>query len=324
VNWNGRQVLVTGAGGFIGSHLCERLLALGARVRAMVHGDKHYHARFLTQLPEDHASDLEIRGGDVRDGAFVGRCMEAVDTAFHLAAVAGVAYSYGHPHETVQTNTLGTLAVCEAARTAGVRRLVHTSSAGVYGSALERRPIPEGHPVYGCNPYTAGKLGGDFVAEAYHRSYDLPVAVIRPFNAYGPRMGPYLIIPNIILQALEGAEIRLGNLAPMRNYTYVDDMVSAFIAMAERDEAVGEIVHFGSPDAISMGDLAKRILDLMDSQARIVCDEARLRPERSEIHWVAADCAKARLLLDWAPQVGLDDGLRRTIEWVAAGGYDNL
>ena len=322
MDWQGRKVLVTGAGGFIGSHLCERLLGMGALVRGMVHGDAQYRSGFLRQVPADVAENLEIVGGDLRDGNFVHEAVADMDTVFHLGGVTSVAYSYAHPQETLATNAMGTLNVCEGAKAAKVRRMVHTSSAGVYGDAEGGKPIAETHPVRGCNPYTAGKLGGDFVAQTYHLSYDLPVATVRLFNAYGPRMGRYLIIPTIIIQALESDQIKLGDLRPTRNYTYVDDIVTAFVRMAEEDEVVGEVVHFGSHSVISMGDLAQLIFKVMGRDIRIARDESRLRPEKSEIYTVIADCTKARNLLEWEPTTSFEEGLKPTVDWIVAGGYD--
>ncbi|HOV73630.1 MAG TPA: GDP-mannose 4,6-dehydratase [Candidatus Hydrogenedentes bacterium] len=322
MDWQGRKVLVTGGGGFVGSHLVERLLSLGARVRATVHGDENYHLGFLGVARGQWPDRLEVRGGDIRDAAFVRACAADMDTVFHLAAVTSVAYSYTHPEETIATCVMGTLNVCEAAREANVRRMIYTSSAGVYGDAEGGAPITEDHPVRGCNPYTAGKLGGDFVAETYHRSYDLPVATVRLFNAYGPRMGRYLIMPTIIQQALRNPVIRLGDLTPTRNFTFVEDIVTAFVRMAEEDAAIGQVVHFGSPATVSMGDLARKIFAIMGRDVRIETDASRLRPGKSEIRQVIADCTKARNLLQWEPRVTLDEGLARTIEWIAAGGYE--
>jgi dTDP-glucose 4,6-dehydratase len=318
MDWLGRRILVTGAGGFIGSHLYERLLELGAHVRAMVHGDNGRHRGYM---PSGLTPNLEVVEGDIRDATFVRSCVAGMDTVFHLAAVTSVAYSYANPEETVATNAMGTLNVCEAARAAQVRRLVHTSSAGVYGDAENGKPIRETHPVRGCNPYTAGKLAGDFVVDAYHRSYGLPAATVRLFNVYGPRMGRYLIIPTVITQALESGVLKLGDLSPTRNFTYVSDIVDAFIRMAEEETAVGEVVHFGSPRVISIADLACRVLEILGKEVRIVCDESRLRPGKSEIYQVIADCTKARDLLQWTPAVTMEEGLRRTIDWIAGGGY---
>lgn len=324
MDWQGRKVLVTGAGGFIASHLTERLLGLGAHVRATVHGDEQYRTGFLATARRQSGDRIDVRGGDIRDAAFARSCVMGMDTVFHLAAITSVAYSYSHPEETMATNVMGTLNICEAARETQVRRLIYTSSAGVYGDAEGGAPITETHPVRGCNPYTAGKLGGDFVAETYYRSYDLPVATVRLFNAYGPRMGRYLIMPTIIQQALRQPVIRLGDLTPTRNFTFVEDIVSAFVRMAEVDAAIGEVVHFGSPTTISMGDLARMIFEVMNKEVRIETDAARLRPGKSEIRTVIADCSKARDLLEWEPRVTLAEGLKRTVEWIAAGGYEEM
>lgn len=309
MDWTGRRAVVTGAGGFIGSHLTERLLGLGAQVVGMVHGAKQGHLGGVTHR------NLEIAGGDLCDGAFVSQVIAGADTVFHLGAVTSVAYSYQHPEETVRVNTLGTLHVCVASRMAGVRRLVHTSTAGVYGNALGGAPIRETHPVSGCNPYTAGKLGGDFVAQTYHLSYGLPVATIRLFNTYGPRVGEYLIIPTIIKQLLAGPRLRLGDLRPVRSFVYVDDVVDAFLLMGEREEAVGELVHFGGDTPVTMRALAEQIASLMGVSYELERDASRFRPEKSEIFTVMADTAKARQMLGWAPKVGLEAGLRATIAW---------
>lgn len=315
-------MVVTGAGGFIGSHLCERLAGLGARVRAVVHGNSRGTVGYLAELSPGHAAAVGVRHGDICDGGFIRTAISGADTVFHLAAVTSVAYSYGNPEETIATNVTGTANVCSAAREAGVRRLVHTSSAGVYGTMRDDAPITEEHPVQACNPYTAGKLGGDHVAESYYLSYDLPVATCRIFNTIGPRMGRFLVLPTIILQLLKGNVLRLGDTRPTRNFTYVDDIVTAFVRMAEEDAAVGQVVHFGSERDISIGDLARLTAQLMDRQTDIQFDKGRLRPEKSEIHRVVADSSKARRLLGWQPEVPLEEGIRRTVEWISAGGYD--
>ncbi len=323
MKWKGRAVLVTGAGGFIGSHLSERLLSLGADVRAIVHGNMRGSVGYLAGVPVDAARNLEICGGNLRDGAFVREATVGIDTVFHLGAITSVAYSYANPEETMVTNVFGTLNVCSAARHEHVRRVVHTSSAGVYGTAKPGEPITETHPVAAHNPYTASKLAADFTVESFYLSYDLPVTTCRIFNIYGPRVGRFLVIPTIILQLMRGKELHLGDLTPTRNFTYVDDIVTAFIGMAEVDSVVGEVVNFGSTRAITIGELAQLIADLMGKDVEIVSDPARLRPERSEILRVEADSTKAKTLLGWEAQVNLEEGLRRTIDWVTAGGYDN-
>ena len=323
MDWAGRNVLVTGAGGFIGSHLCERLLDKGAIVRGMVHGNMRGSIGYLAGVPEQLAKRLEICGGNVRDASFVREAAVGMDTVFHLAAITSVTYSYSNPDETIMTNVLGTLNVCNACRHEGIRRLVHTSSAGVYGSAHDDAPIREDHPLKSHNPYTASKLAADSVVESFHLSYDLPVAICRIFNIYGPRMGKFLVIPSIIMQLLRSTTLKLGDLSPSRNFTYVEDIVNAFLCMAEDEKVVGETVHFGSPGAITIGDLAHLIGDLMEKEIEIEQDPGRFRPTKSEIHHVVADSTKARELLGWEPQVEFEEGLRETIEWIAEGGYDN-
>ena len=324
MDWAGRSVLVTGAGGFIGSHLCERLAHMDANVRGMVHGNMRGSIGHLASVPDELASHIEVFGGNVRDGAFVREATVGVDTVFHLAAVTSVRYSYSNPDETVLTNVLGTLNVCNACRHEGVRRLVHTSSAGVYGSALGDAPIRETHPVKAHNPYTASKLGADHVVESFYLSYELPVSICRIFNVYGPRIGKFLVIPSIILQLIRGTELRLGDVTPTRNFTYVDDILRAFVAMAEEERVVGEVVHFGSPRAVTIGELAQLIARLMDKEANIELDPELMRPEKSEIRRVVADSTKARELVGWEPTVELEDGLRKTIDWVASGGYEEV
>ncbi|GMU92295.1 MAG: putative UDP-glucose 4-epimerase GalE1 [Candidatus Hydrogenedentota bacterium] len=322
--WKGRKALVTGAGGFIGSHLCERLLSMGVEVRGMVHGNMRGSVGYLAGIPEELGKNLEICGGNIRDGAFVREAAFGVDTIFHLAAVTSVAYSYANPEETIVTNVFGTLNVCNAARHEHVRRLVHTSSAGVYGSAREGRPITETHPVAAHNPYTASKLAADCTVESFHLSYDLPVSICRIFNVYGPRIGRFLVIPTIILQLARDKELRLGDLSPTRNFTYVDDIVTAFIRMAEEDAVIGEVVNFGSTRAVTIGELAQMIADAMGKDLRIVIDPERMRPKKSEILRVEADSSKARALLGWEPTVELEEGLRATIDWILAGGYEDM
>lgn len=294
---------------------------MGAVVRGMVHGDPLYHPGHLAGIRHER---LERVGGDLCDAEFVRRAVAGADTVFHLGAVTSVAYSYVHPEETIATNTLGTLNVCAAAQETGVRRMVHTSTAGAYGNAQNEQPITEEHPVFGCNPYTAGKLGGDFTAQTWHLSYELPVATIRLFNIYGPRMGRYLIMPTIIQQLLRSPDLHLGDLSPRRTFTFVEDIVNAYVRMAEEDRVLGEIVHFGSQEEVTMAELVELIARLMDRPCRVIQDPSRLRPKKSEIYCVRCDAAKARRLLGWHPQIPLQEGLNRTIRWITRGGYDKL
>jgi dTDP-glucose 4,6-dehydratase len=315
-DWKERVVAVTGAGGFIGSHLTERLLAEGAQVRAMVHGEKIGH---LLGLDHDH---LEIwGGGDLSEADFVDDLVQDADTVFHLGAVTSVAWSHGNPEETIRTNVVGTLNVCEACRMARVRRLVHTSTAGVYGNAENDAPITEDHPVVACSPYTAGKLGGDFTAQTYYRSYDLPVVTVRLFNVFGPRMGRYLIMPAIIEQLLAGPTLKLGDLTPTRTFTYIEDIVNGYLLAAAAPDVEGELFHFGAEEVITMGELVDRVAGLMGVTYELEQDESRMRPAKSEIHRVRVDSSKARGQLGWDWEVGLDAGLERTIAWIRDTGY---
>lgn len=320
MDWNGRNVLITGAGGFIGSHLTERLLEKGANVRALVYSDREGNPGYLRKDRSKYPEALDLCFGNIRDAAFVSAMTRGMDTVFHLAAITSVVYSYTNPEDTVTTNVLGTLNVCNAARHEDVRRMVHTSSAGVYGTAQDAA-ITERHPVRAHNPYTASKLAADSVVESYYLSYELPATTVRIFNVYGPRVSRFLVIPTIINQLLKSPELTLGDLSPTRNFTYVDDIVDGFMLMAERDEVVGEVVNFGSPESVTIGQLAHLIAELMGVDAQIQSDAERLRPEKSEIQRVEADISKARELLDWEPKYKLRDGLQRTIDWIRDGGY---
>jgi dTDP-glucose 4,6-dehydratase len=322
MDWTGKHVLVTGAGGFIGSHLTESLLAKGARVRALVYSDREGRTSYLATAQDQYPDTLQLCFGNIRDAGFVTAVTRGVDSVFHLAAITSVVYSYSNPDDTISTNVQGTLNVCNAARHEGIRRLVHTSSAGVYGSANDSAPINETHAVRAQNPYTASKLAADNIVESYHLSYDLPVTTIRIFNIYGPRVSRFLIVPTIINQLLQGADLTLGDLEPTRNFTYVDDIVAAFLRMAEADNVVGEVVNFGSPEAITIGQLAHLIAKLMEVEIDIKSDPGLLRPAKSEIQRVVADISKARDRLDWEPSISLEDGLLRTINWIRDGGYD--
>lgn len=319
MDWQGRQVVVTGAGGFIGSHIVERAVAQGAVVTAMVHGDPQFHAGYLRgkALP-----GLRLVGGDLRDADFVSRAVEGADTIFHLGAVTSVQYSFAHPAETLEVNTMGTNHVCAAARAAGVRRMLHASTGGSYGNASE--PITESHRMVASSPYVAGKIAADHTVETYHLSYGLPVATVRLFNAYGPRVGRFLIIPTIIQQFLNGPRIKLGDLTPTRPFLYIRDIVEAFFAMAEAEGVDGQVIHFGGPESISMGELVQRIAKLMDITPEIEQDPTRMRPKNSEIHRQSVDGAKAARVLGWTAKVGMDEGLAETIAWIRAGGYERL
>ena len=313
VTWSGRRVLVTGAGGFIGSHLAERLVALGAEVRALVHYRGNGSWGWLDESPV--RGDMEVVAGDVCDRDSVGTAMRGADVVYHLAALIAIPYSYHAPLSYVRTNVEGTLNVLQLARELGVARVVHTSTSEVYGTP-RYVPIDEDHPVQGQSPYAATKIGADKLAEAFSRSHGLPVVIVRPFNTFGPRQSARAIIPTIITQCLTGASVRLGNLHPTRDFNYVADTVEGFVMAATPAEALGRTINVGSGTEISMQDLATTIAGLVDRSITIERDEARVRPADSEVDRLCADNRLARRLLGWQPRIPLEDGLRRTVAWV--------
>jgi dTDP-glucose 4,6-dehydratase len=314
VDWTGRRVLVTGAAGFIGSHLAEELVRRGADVRAFV---RYNSAGRWGWLDESELRDaFEVHAGDIRDPETLTAAMAGVEVVFHLAALIAIPYSYVTPLAYVRTNVEGTTNVLEAARAAGVRRVVHTSTSEVYGTA-RTVPISEAHPLQGQSPYSASKIGADKIAESFWGAYELPVVVLRPFNTYGPRQSARAVIPTIITQALAGRAVRLGALSPTRDLTLVTDTAAGFICAGEAPAAVGRTINLGVGSEISIGDLAKRIESLLGREIEIVSDEQRLRPAGSEVERLLSDNALARELLGWTPQASLDEGLELTIEWIA-------
>lgn len=305
--------LVTGAGGFIGSHLAEHLVRAGARTRAFVHYNSLGRRGWLDD--SEVVGDIEVFAGDICDRDSLTAAMSGVDVVFHLASLIAIPYSYSAPESYVRTNVHGTLNVLQAARHAGVERIVHTSTSEVYGTALHV-PISEDHPLQGQSPYSASKIGADKIAESMARSFELPVVTVRPFNTYGPRQSARAVIPTIITQCLSGAErLRLGNLQPTRDLNYVSDTVSGFVAAALADGVVGETINIGSGREISIGDLARLIADLTGSSIGVEVDRDRLRPDRSEVDRLLADNARAERLLGWRTEVSLEAGLQSTIEW---------
>jgi len=315
MDWNNRLVLVTGAGGFIGSHLVESLVAKGAHVRAFVRYNARGDPGMLRFSSAEVFSRLEIIAGDLRDTEAVRLASQTVDTIFHLGALIAIPYSYIHPREVVETNILGTLNVLMAARDFHVRRIIQTSTSEVYGTA-QYTPIDEHHPLQGQSPYSASKIGADQIAESFHRSFGLPLATLRPFNTYGPRQSARAVIPTIISQALVRDEIHIGSLHPMRDYTFVDDTVEGFVKIAESDQALGEIINLGTGLMVEVGDLIRLVGELVGKQLHPVSESNRKRPENSEVLKLQSDNRKARELIDWVPQVSLQEGLHRTIEWV--------
>jgi len=312
-NWRGKRVLVTGAGGFIGSHLTERLAALGAKVRALVHYNAMGSCGWLDESPV--LKDIEVVAGEIRDRDSVRQVMQDVQIVFHLAALIGIPYSYRAPLSYVHTNVEGTVNVLQVSREFGVERVVHTSTSEAYGTA-QYVPIDEAHPLQGQSPYSASKIAADKLAEAFYLSFDVPVVTVRPFNTFGPRQSARAIIPAIITQCLKGEDLRLGNLYPTRDLNYVSNIVEGFALAASVPEAIGQTINLGSGREISIGDLAKLIARLIGRSVSIECEEERVRPEKSEVERLVADSTLARKLLNWKPTVDLEEGLKRTLEWM--------
>ncbi|MEN8650832.1 GDP-mannose 4,6-dehydratase [Streptomyces sp. 21So2-11] len=315
LDWNGRRVVVTGAEGFIGSTLVDLLVERGAHVRAFVHykpyGEKGFLAHHLG------SSRVEMLAGDVRDAGRVSDAVQGCDTVFHLAALIGIPYSYESPGAYVQTNVVGTENVAEACRRHSVRRLVHTSTSEVYGTALTA-PISEAHPLQPQSPYSASKIGADMTALSFHHAFELPVTVVRPFNTYGPRQSARAVIPAILAQLHSGArQIKLGSLTPTRDFTYVTDTARGFLAMAGCDRALGEAVNLGTGREIAIGDLAHALIAASGRDAEVVVDPARLRPAGSEVERLLSDNTRALEWSGWRPEMSLEDGLKHTSEWVA-------
>ena len=315
--WQGRKVLVTGAGGFIGSHLTETLVELGAEVTAMIRYTSRSDWGNLEFLPSDKKGALRVVAGTVEDPHFVSRHVMGKEVVFHLAALIGIPYSYVAPQSYVRTNVEGTTNIMESAREHCIARVVHTSTSEAYGTA-RYTPIDEAHPLQPQSPYSASKIAADMVADSFHRSFATPVSIVRPFNTYGPRQSARAVIPTIISQALSPAagEIRLGTLTPVRDLNFVKDTVRGFISMAESDAAVGQIVNLGAGKGITIGDLAAKILQMAGINKPIVHEETRARPVASEVLELIADSSKAKALLNWQPQTSLAEGLAETIEFV--------
>jgi NAD dependent epimerase/dehydratase len=313
--WKQKKVLVTGAGGFIGSHLCESLVEAGADVTAMLHYSSRSDWGNLEFLPPNVRVALRVVAGNIEDSHFVMRQVNGQEVVFHLAALIAIPFSYVAPLSYVRTNVEGTLNVLESARQHGVGRVVHTSTSETYGSAIYS-PMDEKHPLQGQSPYSASKIGADKIAESYHRAFNVPVTTLRPFNTYGPRQSARAVIPTIISQALSEPQIRLGSLRPIRDLNFVKDTVAAFLAIAAADDAIGKTINAGSCAGITIGDLAALILELMDCKKPIVEDSARLRPDASEVLHLVCDNRLALAVTGWKPSFTLRQGLRETIDFV--------
>jgi len=315
--WSGKRVLVTGAGGFIASHLVEALVREGATVKAFVRYNSRGDPGLLALLPTDILEGIEIIAGDLRDSAAVQQAAKGVKLIFHLGALIAIPYSYLHPVEVVETNVMGTLNVLMTARSHGVERVVHTSTSEVYGTA-KHVPIDENHPLQGQSPYSASKIGADKLAESFFCSYELPVVTLRPFNTFGPRQSARAVIPTIITQAMTKNKVHLGNLETKRDFTYVSDTVAGFLRAGQVAGIEGQTINLGVGKEVSVKDLADIILGLLNRPAEIVVDQDRLRPQKSEVLRLMSDNSRARSILGWEPAVSLKEGLARTIDWIKA------
>ena len=311
-----KTVLVTGADGFIGSHLTEMLLEKGYDVKAFTFYNSFNNWGWLDTLPEDKLSEINIFSGDIRDPNGVREAMRGVDMVFHLAALIAIPFSYHSPDSYVDTNLKGTLNILQAARELETEKIMITSTSEVYGTA-QYVPIDEKHPFQGQSPYSATKIGADRLADSFYRSFELPVAIVRPFNTYGPRQSARAVIPTIITQLLAGkTEIKLGAITPTRDFNYVKDTAAGFIAIAESDRTVGEEINIASQKEISIGDLAKEIIEQINPRAMIICEEQRLRPEKSEVNRLLGSNEKIKQLTGWEPRYTLAQGIGETVEWI--------
>ncbi len=315
MNLNGARVLVTGADGFIGSHLVEALIGEGARVRALVQYNSFNSWGWLDSLAAEQMASVEVLSGDVRDPDQMRAAAAKARVVFHLAALISIPYSYQAPASFVTTNVNGTLNVLQAAREAGSERVLVTSTSEVYGTAI-RVPMDESHPFQAQSPYSASKIAADRLAESYYRCYDLPVTIVRPFNTYGPRQSSRAIIPTLITQLLAGNQvIQLGNTGTSRDFNYVADTVRGFLDIARCDHAIGEEINIASQTEITIGELAKRLIQCINPAARVQVDERRVRPERSEVDRLVGSNAKIKGLTGWSPEIDLERGLATTVEW---------
>lgn len=319
------RILVTGSDGFIGSHLVEHLLDEGYEVRAFVYYNSFNSWGWLDSLPEKVKKSLDVFAGDVRDPHGVKKAMTGCDAVMHLAALIGIPYSYHSPDSYVDTNIKGTLNILQAARELGVKRILHTSTSEVYGTA-RFVPITEEHPLQGQSPYSASKIGADQLAFSFHASFGTPVTVVRPFNTYGPRQSARAVIPTIITQALQGVRtLKLGSLHPTRDFSYVKDTVRAFTATLNAPKSVGQVINFGSNFEISIGDIVKTIAELMGVKLKVETEDARIRPDKSEVERLWADNSKAKKLTGWSPAYsgrdGFKKGLTETIKWFSVSGH---
>lgn len=317
MDWQAKKVLVTGAGGFIGSHLAETLARAGARVTALVHYNARNSWGNLELLPRELLERIEVVSGNIEDSGFVNRVVRGQQIVFHLAALIAIPYSYHAPLSYVRTNVEGTLNVLEAAREFSVERVIHTSTSETYGTAIYA-PIDEKHPLQGQSPYSASKIGADKIAESFYLSFNTPVVTLRPFNTFGPRQSARAVIPTIISQLLSRDSVKLGSLDPVRDLNYVADTVQGYLLAAAAPDAPGEVINVGSGRGVTIGELVEIIQGIMSMQKPVVLDDQRLRPPKSEVFRLICDAGKARRILGWQPAFTLEEGLRQTVEYISS------
>ena len=309
------KVLVTGAGGFIGSNLVEELIKSGITVKAFIHYNSSNSWGNLEFLPEDIKKEIEVISGNIQDPFSVNNAVKGQDTVFHLAALIGIPYSYKAPNSYVNTNVIGTLNILQACLDNNIEKIVHTSTSETYGTAIYT-PIDEKHPLKAQSPYSASKIGADKLAESYHLSFGLPIAIIRPFNTFGPRQSARAIIPTIISQILSGSKVVIGSIDPVRDFTFVKDTVNGFIKIATEQKSAGELINIGSGKGISIGELAHKIIQMINPETEIIIDTKRIRPDKSEVMKLICDNTKAREILNWKPNFSLEDGIKETISYI--------
>ena len=310
----GKKTLVTGAGGFIGSHLTEALIRMGANVKVFVRYNSRGDLGLLERLPEEIKREIEVFAGDLKDPEALRQPVKGCELVFHLGSLIAIPYSYINPMDFVQTNVVGTANLLNACLGNNVDKIVHTSTSEVYGTAIYC-PMDEKHPLQAQSPYSATKIAADKLTESYNRAFGLPVAIARPFNTYGPWQSARAIIPTIILQALNGEQVMLGSLHPTRDLNFVEDTVNGLIEVAKSSHSIGEVINIGSGQEISIEDLVQAILSIMGKEAEIFTEDRRVRPEKSEVERLVCDNTKARNLLCWEPRVSLEEGLALTINW---------
>ncbi len=316
MHWKGRKVLVTGAGGFIGSHLTDALLEKGAEVTALVHYNSQHRYGWIEESPRRNDKNLSLVLGDIRDGNAMRKLVDGHAVIFHLAALIGIPYSYTAPEAYVETNIKGTLNVLQAGLETKAERIVHTSTSEVYGTA-QYIPMNEEHPLQAQSPYSASKIGADKLVESYFRSFELPAVTVRPFNTYGPRQSARAVIPTIISQALQGKEVRLGSLDPVRDMTFIEDTVRGFIAAGESEALIGETINLGTGRGVSIQELVETISELMNQEITVLCEKERSRPAKSEVMRLLSCTTKAKKLMNWESQIDLKEGLAKTVTWIS-------